>query len=128
KNYIKKLQQEGKKTEAIGYFEKPDKDVSIPLHYFTAKAVDWKFIPHKNILDEYAGKEFDLLLNFYMKECLTLEYLSALSKAKYRVGRYDEMKTHCSDFMISLKEQVTLQQFIEQSEHYLKQLHTHATT
>jgi hypothetical protein len=122
KTFTKKLQQQDKRVELLGYLAKEEKNVSITINYFTSKNTNWYSVPNDNLIDEYAGNSYDLLLNFYPKTNLVFEYLSALSKATCRVGRYISDKHYYCDLMFSIKETDTLDTLIEQTEYYLNQI------
>ena len=79
-------------------------------------------VPQQSVLNGYADKPFDLLLNLYTTEILPLEYISAVSKATFRMGRYIAGKDYYCDMMISLKATDTLENLIEQTLHYLNQI------
>jgi len=122
KKFIHQLEQQNKNVTSVGYLPKEKKDITITLNYFTGKSVSWFNVPHNNLVEEYADKSFDLLLNLYVDEAQPLEYLSALSNATCRVGRYIDNKSYYCDLMIALKQNDTLQHLIEQTENYLNQI------
>lgn len=122
KKQIQLWQSKGVKVDVLGYISRVKKNTTLPLNYISRKHVSWMQIPSENIIDEYACKQYDVLLNFFTKSLLPLEYIAALSKSTLRVGKYDTTKTYCSDFMIHLKNGNDLQELIEQTEHYLNQL------
>jgi len=90
--------------------------------YFTEKEVSMNLIPQQSVLNNYAENPFDVLLNLYTAEILPLEYISAVSKATFRIGKYMVGKDYYCDMMISLKETDTLEILIEQTLHYLNQI------
>lgn len=116
-------QSRGVRVDVLGYISKVKKNTSLPLNYISSKQVNWLQIPSENIIDEYANKPFDLLLNFFTKNLLPLEYIAAVSKATCRIGMYKPDKAYCADFMISLKNENDLEELIQQTEHYLTQIH-----
>ncbi|TAK41492.1 MAG: hypothetical protein EPO28_08545 [Saprospiraceae bacterium] len=66
-------------------------------------------------------KPFDLLLIFSQKEIVAVEYIAAMSQARFRVGRASE-KTYCYDLMIDAPKEGGLQAFINQVVFYLKKM------
>ena len=57
--------------------------------------------------------------NVYLNECIPLQYIAALSKAKLRVGIYQNKNLYCNDFLIDLKNEINIKNFIAQVKHYL---------
>jgi hypothetical protein len=45
-----------------------------------------------------------------------------MTKAKFKIGRYDRSSLPFYDFMISVEENISLPKFIEQVNHYLNML------
>ncbi len=123
KKLMHQLQQKNIKVEVLGYIPKlPKNRGAVIFDYFTNKDLSWHLVPQQSILNGYAEKHFDVLLNLYTKEILPLEYISTLSKATFRIGRYIAEKDFYCDMMISLKEKDTLESFIQQTLHYLNQI------
>jgi hypothetical protein len=52
----------------------------------TPKELNWLGLPKPGIADEYLKTEFDLLLNIALKQNLVLDYLTALSRAHFKIG------------------------------------------
>jgi hypothetical protein len=122
KKLMQQLQQQNIKVEVLGYISKlPKNRGKVIFDYFTEKEVSVALVPQQSVLNGYAEKSFDLLLNLYTAEILPLEYISAVSKATFRMGKYVAGKDYC-DMMISLKPTDTLETLIEQTIHYLNQI------
>jgi hypothetical protein len=124
KKLVKQLQQQSKQVEAVGYLPKEKKDTNISLNYFTNKSVSWGNVPDDKLVEEYAERKFDLLLNLYVSDIKPLEYLSAVSNATCRVGMFKEQKSFYCDMMLALKPGDSLQTLIEQTETYLNQINS----
>lgn len=122
KKQIQLWQNKGIKVDVLGFISKVKKNTTLPLNYISSKHINWMQIPSINIIDEYANKQHDVLLNFFTNSLLPLEYIAALSKSTLRIGKYNSSKTYCADFMIHLKNGNDLQELIAQTEHYLNQL------
>lgn len=123
KKLMQQLQQKNIRVEVLGYIPQlPKNRGAVIFDYFTDKDVSWHLVPQQSILNGYAEKKFDVLLNLYTDEVLPLEYISAISKATFRIGRYIATKDFYCDLMISLKEKDTLENLIQQTLHYLNQI------
>ena len=66
--------------------------------------------------------DFDILINLNIEKCFPLKYISAKTKAKFKIGRYDKKNAAYCDMMISTEENISLGKFIEQLLHYLNLL------
>lgn len=100
-------------------------------HYFipkitqdiiNSKNLNFRFHPDKPFVNEFINTEFDLLIDLSLTENLPLLYLSTMSKAGLKVGRFDESYQDIFDLMIQLKEDETIDSFAKQIFHYLNQI------
>jgi hypothetical protein len=55
-----------------------------------------------------------------------LKYISGLSKALFRVGKFSEINTDYYDMMIDLKPSMTSEEYLGQVQHYLTVIKPHA--
>lgn len=120
KKYYQTLRTSNKKIHVLGYIHQERSGESIMFDHITRKNLNWCFIPSAPKANDFINQPFDLLINLCTDECLPLEYLSALSGARYRVGRFISDKTFCFDLMINLNGNRSVSHFIEQVEHFLK--------
>lgn len=123
KKLMQQLQQKNIRVEVLGYTPNlPKNRGAVIFDYFTDKELNWQLVPRQSILNGYAEKQFDVLLNLYTRQLLPLEYISSLSKATFRIGRYIAEKDYYCDMMISLKDNDTLESLIQQTLYYLNQI------
>lgn len=88
------------------------------INFLTGKDINWLDKPSGKSVDGFLKKEFDVLIDLSQKENFITTYLSAKSKARFRVGRYFEQETIGYDFMLDQKSG-DLDDFIKQLKHYL---------
>ncbi|NNC94068.1 MAG: hypothetical protein HKN92_00790 [Chitinophagales bacterium] len=118
--FAEKLKLNNKKVNVLGYVD-DKKSETHPLNpLFNNKDLNWFLLPSNDKIKHFINEEFDILINAFIGERLPLEYISALSKAKYRVGPYSESKTHCYELMINMGEKQDLQYLLDQISFYLK--------
>ncbi len=122
KHYFQLLRMENKKVHLLCYIRKERPGEALSFEYFTGQDLNWWFTPEKSRTEDFVNKQFDLLINLCTEECLPLEYLSALSRATYRVGRYIPGKTYCFDLMISMNGKKDVNYLIREVEHYLRMI------
>ena len=120
KRYCQSLRNQNKKAYMLCYIEKERPNEALSFDFLTRKNLNWFFIPDNSKTDDFIKRQFDLLINLSTEECLPLEYLSALSKSVYRIGRYIPDKTFCFDFMINLNGKNDVNYLIKEIEHYLR--------
>jgi hypothetical protein len=92
------------------------------VEFINQKDTNWHGGPKGAIANSFFSKEPDLLFVINFKENLTIEYLTQLSRAKFKVGCYTENQNDL-DFMINpAKSQCDVNYFIEQVKHYIELL------
>ncbi len=121
--FADKLKGDGKKVSLMAYFDDRKPHNEFHFKYFTKNEVDWLFRPKSDAIEDFIQSEFDIFFNLNLKPNLSLEYLSALSKAHLRVGPATN-KTYCYDLMIDSKNESNLNQFIRDIEFYLQRLNS----
>jgi hypothetical protein len=67
---------------------------------FSPKDIGWHGKIHNIELEEFMNSNFDLLISFYTKDVLELKLMTALTKAKYKAGIFQEDK-RLNDLIIS---------------------------
>jgi len=120
--YAAKLRRLNKNVKIMGYIEAERKDNFLSFPYFSIKDLNWYLRPVSPSVLEFLQQPFDILINAYADDVMPLEYISAFSKARFRVGPYLEKKTFCSDFMIHYKGSVKLERLLNDIHEYLLRL------
>ena len=124
-NFADLLRSNDKKVLVLGFIDgKFTHDIHNYL-VFTKKNLNWYLEPSGDNVQRFEEEPFDILINAYTDECVPLEYISALSSAKFRVGIYHEDKTHCYDLMINLPKAADLGFYLNQIAHFLNLIHPH---
>ena len=118
-NFTKQLKEQNKKTVLLGFYNFPKPAINFSFDYFNRKNLNWHLEPIGHIVDNFIQRKFDILINLSVKEIVPLEYIAALSQAKFRVGPYEKDKTYCYDLMIDTQGRNDLNYLIEQVKHYL---------
>lgn len=124
KDYSEKLKNLDKHIELLAYHKNIKKTEGMPFPLFTSKEVNWYMKPTGKQVNKFMNHKFDLLINANVEPCAPLEYIIALSHARYRVGYYDPRKTNHYDLMISLNKERSLNHYMDQVNYYLEILKT----
>ncbi|MGC9352598.1 MAG: DUF6913 domain-containing protein [Mariniphaga sp.] len=79
-----------------------DPVVDVGINTITPQTTNWLGFPKKGIAEDFLNTEFDLLLNIALDHNLILDYLTALSKARFKVGWSPE-ENNFYDLNINIK-------------------------
>lgn len=86
--------------------------------FFSKKNLNWFGKPQNPSVDFFIDKQFDILMDLSLQDFYPIQYITALSKAKLKVGRFVEDENYY-DFMLDIKKDRTLDNLINQIELYL---------
>jgi hypothetical protein len=130
KNYVRNMRNNYKKDVlAMGYVDKKSlrktQYAQRGLDFFTRKDLNFRMIPVSPIVHNFINEKFDILINLNSGKCFPLKYISALSNAKFRVGRYNLYTSDCFDMMIKIKGEPPLKTILEEMEHFLRLIKKH---
>ena len=125
KNYIKNVRSVYKKDIlAMGYVDKKlthkSQYAQFGLDFFTRKDLNYRMIPVNPVVKNFINEKFDILINLNSGKCFPLRYISAMSKAKFRVGRYSSTNTIYFDLMVNLEGDPPIRTVMNEIEHFLR--------
>jgi hypothetical protein len=88
------------------------------INLFSRKELGWMMIPKSTVVTDFIDKPFDLLFDLSMTDFFPVEYISRLSKSKFKIGRFTT--SHDSfDLMFELDHSNKLDNYLEYIKHYL---------
>lgn len=87
----------------------------------TVKDLDFWGLPKKEKVDDFINIRFELLLNIALEDNLVLDYLTALSQAKFKVGSSQKVNNFF-DLNINIDENRDAMYLAKQQIFYLAQL------
>ena len=127
KAYVKQIRANYKKDIlALGYVDKkvlpPGQFAQYGLDFFTKKDLDFRMIPKDPIVINFINEKFDILVNFNSGKCFPLQYIAAMSHARFRIGRYDKKNMHAYDMMVQITGDPPIKNVIEEIQIFLGQL------
>jgi hypothetical protein len=120
--FAEMLRNKGKTVEIMAYVNDKKIDHKGDIALFNPKAVNWYGVPLDPRIAPFCNKPFDLLICAILQESKPLEYIAYLSKAKYRVGPFDEKKTYCYDLMIEMGNKTDPNYLLKQMVHFLENI------
>lgn len=128
--FVSKLQGDHKEVKALGFVK--NKNLvqrflpKLSYDFFSKRDLTWFYKPIHSQVKDFIEKEFDLLIDLSLQDQFPLKYISGLSRALCRVGKYSEENTDYYDLMIDLKPTTTSEEYLGQVQHYLTVIKTNA--
>jgi hypothetical protein len=128
--FVSKLQGDHKEVKALGFVK--NKNLiqrflpKLSYDFFSNRDLTWFYKPIHTQVRDFIEKEFDLLIDLSLHDNFPLKYISGLSKALCRVGKFSEKNTEYYDLMIDLKPSMTSEEYLGQVQHYLTVIKTNA--
>ncbi|MCX6250767.1 MAG: hypothetical protein NTX61_08445 [Bacteroidetes bacterium] len=122
-DFVSQLQQKHKEVKALGFVR--NKNLisrflpKLSYDFFSKKDINWFFIPIHSKVKDFIGKEFDILIDLSLQDTFPLKYISGLSRAFCRVGKYSEENTDYYDLLFEVNSSLPLNDYIKQITHYL---------
>jgi hypothetical protein len=121
--FIKDLTKEKRQIYAIGYIE----TMEIPdfyllkrgIDFFCLKDINWYYKPEQGFLQEFTEREFDLLINLSIDDYFPVEYIYALSKARFKIGKHSDNYDY-ADLSIDTKDNRDIDYLVQQISYYLQ--------
>jgi len=89
----------------------------LQFDFFFLKDLNWYYKPQNYIIKNFLEKDYDILINLCTSNCVPVKYLAGGSKAKFKVGKYEE-DLSIYDMMIDVKKD-TLSALVTEVKHYL---------
>lgn len=93
------------------------------INLFSKKELNWFMVPKTPVVTDFIDKPFDVLFDLSLTDHFPLEYISRLSKSKFKIGRFTEV--HDSyDLMFELNKDHKLDEFLEYIKKYINLINT----
>ena len=118
--FTKKLKSLQKDVQLLGYMPKREFGFVYPFPFISDKDTSWFGKPGGGTSGFFTRSPFDLMINFCAEECLPLEYISAVSAAKFRVGFDKQIENANYDLILIPKENMDISNLIQNLEKYFK--------
>lgn len=128
--FVASLQQEHKEVKALGFVRSKNMLMrflpKLSFDFFSSKDLNWYMKPGHGKVKDFMSKKFDFLIDLSLTDNLPLKYISGLSAARCRIGKFEEKNKDCYDFMLSISSGTSLDNYIKQVTHYLTIINTNA--
>lgn len=120
--FLKFLEEKKITVKSIGFVNSKEvRDFyreTVNTSFFSRKNINWYGKPKNENVEKFINNDFDILLDLSLTDEYPILYISALSKAKFKVGRLTG-KVEYLDFMIDISKNPDYYFLIEQIKHYL---------
>ena len=122
-DFVRFFQDNQKTVKALGYVNYSRLPhycfPKLSYDYITKKDLNWYLKPRNTKVTDFVNEEFDILIDLCMHDCFPLKYISCISKAKFKVGKFGEKHSNIYDFMLNVDKQISLEKYIKETIHYL---------
>ncbi len=122
-DFIRDLQGRNKTVVALGFVMSKDVPAffssSNSYSFFTLNDLNWYDKPSGTFINNFLNDKFDIVINLSLDDTFPLQYISGLSNAKLKVGKFGKDNSPYYDLMIETDTINETSQFIEQIIHYL---------
>lgn len=124
KRYVNELRENNKKVKVLGYFKSngvPALTYSkLDFDFFSNKEISLFGKPTPSFIRNFIEEEYDLLIDLNIHDHFALRYVAALSKAIFKVGKFEEENDiHTHDMMIDSDHTKTIKYFLRQIDTYI---------
>lgn len=119
--FAKQLTEAGIKVVDLCYL--PLKKAIVPegINGFTKKETGWNEVPKSEVAEQFINQKFDMLIDLTGQRYFPVVYLTALSKAAFKIG-YSGTQANYFDLNIEFGETPEAAQLAEQILYYLKRI------
>ncbi len=120
---VKLLQDQNKRVKALGFVKQKHLTKrflpKLSYDFFSQKDINWYGKPSNIFIKDFIEKDFDIIIDMSLQDNYPLQYISAVSKARLKVGRFGENNSDIYDVMIQNKKNTRLDKYINEVYHYL---------
>jgi len=130
-NFCRLLREKGKTVRVMGYVPRPrvaeTLSMASDLEFFSQEDLNWYFRPESRHVVSFIEEPFDILIDLRLQRRMPVPYMVAMSRARFKVGRYREGNDGLHDLMIHAEEGMGLADFGAQVLRYLEMIDPNAT-
>lgn len=116
RRYMDRMTTMGKKVDVIYYYDQKD----VVEDGYSNQNVKWNGIPNHETIDSILNKDYDLFIFICPFIDSHLEYITTLSKAKFKIGPNFENKVYLFDLMIDIQDLTDTSSLLKNIDNQLK--------
>lgn len=126
KKFIQYLKEERKEVLAMGFINTKDSSELVKPHlnyqFFDKNGLSKTLVPKDEEVQKFMKRPFSVLIDLNRDNCFPIEYISALSQSKFKVGAKGGYRDNVCDLVIDISKNNSLDFLIIQIKHYLKMI------
>jgi hypothetical protein len=108
RNLVKELTHDSVKVAVLGYVDSK-KLIDNYLYrkgfdFFSKNELNWYSKPVSTVVEDFIAEPFDILINLSLEDYYPIRYITALSPASFKVGKFDANDNYL-DFMIDIEKE-----------------------
>jgi hypothetical protein len=108
RNLVRDLAQDSRKITVLGYVDSK-KLIDHYLYrkgfdFFSRNDLNWYSKPVSSVVNHFMTEPFDILINLSLEDYYPIRYITALSPATFKVGKYAPDELYL-DFMIDIEKE-----------------------
>jgi hypothetical protein len=130
RKYVNYLRDQKKKVKVLVQYtgkEEPAVQYSkLEYDFYGVKMLDWTGRPSGHIVQNFIDEPFDLLLDLNDGKSFALYCVGGLSRASFKIGRYEEDGEHLHDMLIDSPADKGLKFYLRQIDTYLQLINSPA--
>jgi hypothetical protein len=108
RNLVKDLSHDSRKVTVLGYVDSKNMIDNYlyrkGFDFFSKKELNWYEKPVCQVVEEFITEPFDILINLSLKDYYPIRYITALSPAHFKAGKFDNNDIYL-DFMIDIEKE-----------------------
>ena len=125
-DFAERLRKDGNTVRILGFVDGRNDAIKLSFDVFTAADLaKLSGVPQSPVVDSFLNHTFDVLINFSIHRAhKPLEYISAVSKAHFRIGPwYPHLRHNPFDLCLDAGPQVPLKAWIDELIHTLRKIY-----
>ncbi|MCU0435261.1 MAG: hypothetical protein MUC87_17530 [Bacteroidia bacterium] len=130
RKYVNYLRDLKKKVKVLVHYtgkEEPAVQYSkLEYDFYSRKTLDWTGRPSGHIVQNFMDEPFDMLLDLNDGNSFALYCVGGLSKASFKIGRFEEDGEHLHDMLIDSPAEKGLKYYLRQIDTYLQLINSPA--
>ncbi len=94
------------------------------LTCFKRSDLSFFYLPDKDYLNDFISTPYEILIDINFKNQFPLRYITALSKAEFKIGAGQTIDSNILDMTLEISDKENIEFYLQQVEHYLKMINT----